>query len=144
MSMEQERGVILYADDDPDYRLLAQYAWQESRLDLDLKFAEDGQELMDYLWEKGKFRWTLCPRPTVIFLDLSISKKDGREILATIREDASLRAIPVVVLTTSEVQEEIHRGSDLPADLFARKPLTAEGLRATLHSLTAGARGDRQ
>jgi CheY-like chemotaxis protein len=144
MSIEQKRGVILYADDDPDYRLLAQYALQESQLDLDLKFAEDGQELVDYLWEKGNFRWTLCPRPAVIFLDLSISKKDGREILEAIREDHGLRDIPVVVLVTSEAQEEIHRGSGLPADLFASKPLTAEGLRAALHSLTAGAGGDWQ
>jgi len=144
MSMEQERNVILYADDDPDYRLLAQYALKESQLDFDLKFAEDGLELMDYLWEKGKFRWTLCPRPAVIFLDLSISKKDGREILKEIREDHSLRDIPVVVLTTSEVQEEIHRGSGLRADLFASKPLTAEGLREALQSLTARAGGDSQ
>ena len=144
MSMEQERDVILYADDDPDYRLLAQYALKDSQLDFDLRFAEDGLEVMDYLWEKGKFRWALCPRPAVIFLDLSISKKDGREILEAIREDHSLRDIPVVVLTTSDVQEEIHRRSDLPADLFASKPLTAEGLRATLQALTAGAGGDLQ
>ncbi len=136
--MGKSRLTILYADDDPDFRLLAQYALEESQLGFDLRFAEDGEELMDYLREEGKFRWTLCPPPDVIFVDLNISKRDGREIIDEIRADHNFRHIPIVVLTTSAVQEEIYRSSELRADSFVSKPLTAEGLRATVQALENG------
>jgi len=136
--MSAARSTILYADDDPDFRLLAQLALEESRLGFDLRFAEDGEELLDYLREEGKFRWTLCPPPDIIFIDLSISKKDGREIIDEIRADHNLRHIAIVVLTTSATQEEIYRRSELRADAFVSKPLTAEGLRATVQALEEG------
>lgn len=136
--MSKARYTILYADDDPDFRLLAQYALEESRLGFDLHFAEDGEELTDYLREEGKFRWTHCPQPDIIFIDLNISKRDGREIIDEVRADHNLRHIPIVVLTTSSVQEEIYRRSELRADRFVSKPLTAEGLRATVQALEEG------
>ncbi len=136
--MSKAGYTILYADDDPDFRLLAQYALEESQLGFDLRFAEDGEELMDYLREEGKFRWTLCPAPDIIFIDLNISKKDGRQIVDELREDHNFRHIPIVVLTTSAVQEEIYRNSELRADSFVSKPLTAEGLRATVKALESG------
>ena len=138
MSDSEAPYTILYADDDPDFRMLAQCALEDSRLPIDLRFAEDGEEVMDYLREEGKFRWTLCPSPDLILLDLNISKKDGLEVIQEIQQDYKFRHIPVVVLTTSGVQEEIYRSYEIQVNAFVSKPLTADCLHAVLHALNDG------
>src|SRR5258708_3532281 len=96
--------VILMADDDEDDRLLARDALQESRLLNDLHFVENGQSLLDYLKRVGKYSDpATSPRPGIILLDLNMPRMDGREALSIIKQDASLRRIPIVVLTTSKV-----------------------------------------
>ena len=101
---------ILLAEDDPDDRLMATEALEESRLANDLKIVEDGEELMDYLYKRGKFsqlkEWHL---PGLILLDLNMPRKDGREALQEIKADPNLRRIPIVVLTTSDEEEDIYR-----------------------------------
>jgi len=94
---------ILVAEDDPDDRLLARQALEQSRLIGDLRFVEDGEELIDYLHHRGNYSDPgTSPRPGLILLDLNMPRKDGREALREIKSDPRLRDIPVVVLTTSK------------------------------------------
>jgi CheY-like chemotaxis protein len=120
---------ILMADDDPDDCMLVKEAFKESRLVNDLRFVEDGEELMDYLHRCGKNKSAkAAPCPGLILLDLNMPKKDGREALAEIKADPKLRSIPVVVLTTSKEEEDIWRSYDMGASSFISKPVTFEGL----------------
>jgi CheY-like chemotaxis protein len=121
--------VILMADDDADDRLLAKDALAECDLGNELRFVENGEELMDYLKRRGKYA-TLDEdsRPGVILLDLNMPRKDGREALREIKADPELRRIPVVVLTTSKADTDISRIYELGANSFISKPVTFESL----------------
>ena len=127
---------ILVADDDADDRLLIRDALQENRLANALVFVRDGEELMDYLHRRGLFADPkLSPRPGLILLDLNMPRKDGREALKEIKEDASLRGIPVVVLTTSKVEEDIYRTYNLGVNSFITKPVTFNSLITTTREI---------
>jgi CheY-like chemotaxis protein len=127
---------ILMADDDPDDCLLVKRAFKTSKLCNDLRFVNDGEDLMDYLYRRGKYKETdQAPRPGLILLDLNMPRKDGREALKEIRADAVLREIPVVVLTTSKDEEDIHRSYNLGANSYIMKPVTFEGLVDVVKSL---------
>ncbi|QRK11693.1 response regulator [Archangium violaceum] len=128
--MEPKKLVtILMADDDPDDRDFALTAMQESRLANELRFVEDGEELLDYLHRRGRFADPKdSPRPGLILLDLNMPRKDGREALKEIKSDPSLKLIPVVVLTTSKAEEDILRSYNLGANCFITKPVTFDGL----------------
>jgi len=117
---------ILFADDDPDDRLLVREAFEENHLLNILDTVEDGEELMDYLHRRGKY--TEATRPGVILLDLNMPRKSGLEALREIKADADLRKIPVVVLTTSKAEEDILRSYDLGVNSFIVKPVTFESL----------------
>ena len=120
---------ILMADDDEDDFMLAREALAESRLANDLHLVRDGEELMDYLYRRGKYvERQLAPRPGLILLDLNMPKKDGREALREIKADSKLRQIPIVVLTTSKAEEDIYRSYDLGANSFITKPVTFSAL----------------
>ena len=120
---------ILMADDDHDDCMLTKDALEEARLANDLQFVQDGEELMDYLHRRGKYADpTTSPRPGLILLDLNMPKKDGREALTEIKADPDLRGIPVVVLTTSQAEEDVLRTYDLGANSFITKPVTFEAL----------------
>jgi len=120
---------ILMADDDEDDCMLAHEALAESRLANDLHFVRDGEELMDYLYRRGKYVDSRSsPRPGLILLDLNMPKKDGREALKEIKADPSFRQIPIVVLTTSKAEEDIYRSYDLGANSFITKPVTFASL----------------
>ena len=121
--------VILMADDDVDDRLLAKDALTECRLANDLRFVENGEELLDYLRRRGKFSQAAdSPRPGLILLDLNMPKKDGREALKEIKADPELRKIPVVVLTTSKADTDIGRIYELGANSFISKPVSFDSL----------------
>jgi CheY-like chemotaxis protein len=120
---------ILMADDDADDRLLTRDALEESRVVNDLRFVEDGQALMDYLNRRGKYSDPeLSPRPGLILLDLNMPKKDGRTALQEIKSDPDLRRIPIIIMTTSQAEEDIFRSYDLGANSFITKPVTFERL----------------
>jgi len=119
---------ILLADDDEEDRMLTSDALNESRVVNDLKFVEDGEDLLDYLYRRGKYDADSAPRPGLILLDLNMPKKDGREALREIKADPDLRRIPVVVLTTSKAEEDIYRTYDLGANSFIAKPVKFESL----------------
>ena len=121
--------IVLYADDDPEDRMLVKDAWQESRLANELHFVEDGEELMDYLHRRGKYTNLVnTPLPGMILLDLNMPKMDGREALKHIKSDANLRVIPTVVLTTSKAEEDVLRAYDLGVNSFIVKPVTFQSL----------------
>lgn len=121
--------VILMADDDADDRMLTRDALEESRVLNELRFVEDGEELMDYLHQKGKFSDAeAAPKPGLILLDLNMPKKDGREALKEIKSDPNLRRIPVVIMTTSKAEEDIFRSYDFGASSFITKPVTFDRL----------------
>ena len=129
MSQPPKPITILLADDDADDRMLARDALVESRLANDLHFVEDGEQLLDYLYRRGKYVDPgSSPRPGLILLDLNMPRKDGREALKEIKADASLRHIPVIVLTTSKAEEDIYRTYDLGVNSFITKPVTFDGL----------------
>ncbi|HYO58070.1 response regulator [Archangium sp.] len=128
--MEHKRPItILMADDDADDRDFTRSAMRESRLVNELRFVEDGEELLDYLCRRGRYAEPKdSPRPGLILLDLNMPRKDGREALREIKGDPLLRQIPVVVLTTSKTEEDVLRSYDLGANCFITKPVTFEGL----------------
>jgi CheY-like chemotaxis protein len=129
---------ILLADDDEEDRDLARDALQDSRLANEMKFVVDGQDLLDYLRREG--RWAgadvAAPRPGIILLDLNMPRKDGREALAEIKADESLRRIPVVVLTTSKDQGDVLSAYDLGVSSFITKPVTFGGLVDVMRTWT--------
>jgi len=120
---------ILMADDDEDDRLMTKEAFEEARLANELRFVEDGEELMDYLYRRGAYTDTAAsPRPGLILLDLNMPRKDGREALREIKADPDLKQIPIVVLTTSKAEEDIYRSYDLGVNSFITKPVSFEGM----------------
>jgi CheY-like chemotaxis protein len=136
MSADPRRITILMADDDPDDRLLAADALRESRVPGDLRFVDDGEQLLDYLRRRG--RWAdpaQSPRPGLVLLDLNMPRMDGREALAEIKGDPALRRIPVVILTTSQSESDVLRSYDLGANSFITKPATFSGLVEAMRAL---------
>ncbi len=136
--MEKRRNpvTILMAEGDPDDRLLTKEALEDNRLINDLHFVEDGEELMDYLCQRGQYADPdTSPRPGLILLDLNMPRKDGREALEEIKADPNLRRIPIVVLTTSKAEEDILRSYDLGVNSFITKPVTFGALVEVMQTL---------
>jgi len=117
--------IILMAEDDVDDRLLAKDALAESGLDGELRFVDNGEDLLDYLHRRGKFDAQALP-PGLILLDLNMPVKDGREVLREIKSNPALRQIPVVVLTTSHADTDIELIYHLGANSFITKPVRYE------------------
>ena len=127
---------ILLADDDEDDRLMTRDALRDARLHNDLRFVIDGVDLLDYLKRRGRHSDPASsPRPGLILLDLNMPRMDGREALREIKADPDLRRIPVVVLTTSQAEEDIYRTYDLGANSFITKPVSFEGLVAVMRDI---------
>lgn len=120
------------ADDDPDDKMLAQEAFSENKIANKLIFVDDGEQLMDYLYQRGNFE--NAPKPGLILLDLNMPRKDGREALKEIKSDPALRRIPIIILTTSKAEEDILKSYDLGVSSFITKPVTFEDLvKVTRH-----------
>lgn len=127
---------IVMADDDPDDRALTREAFEEAKLANQLRFVEDGQELIDYLNRRGKYADPeSSPTPGLILLDLNMPRKDGREALAEIKSDPRFRAIRVVILTTSNAEADIIKSYSLSAASFITKPVTFESLVDVVRTL---------
>ena len=120
---------ILMADDDEDDRLLTREALEESKVVNNLLCVEDGVELISYLRREGKYAdEDMYPWPGIILLDLNMPRKDGREALKELKSDPDLKGIPVVILTTSQQEEDMVKGYGLGAASFITKPVNFEGL----------------
>ncbi len=124
------------ADDDPGDRLLAAEALKDARLINDLRFVENGEELMDYLLARAKFAPPAeAPRPGLILLDLNMPRKDGRTVLKEIKNHPALCRIPIAVLTTSKDDADVYRSYDLGVNSYIVKPVTFEAVVDTLQTL---------
>ena len=106
---------------------------QSGRILNQLSVVEDGEQAMDFLLRSGQY--PQAPRPDLILLDLNLPKKDGREILAEIKNNPDLRSIPVVVLTTSQAEEDVMRSYNCGANCFIVKPVDLEQFTSTILSL---------
>ena len=124
---------ILLVEDNPgDYRL-TQEALHEGKVYNNLHWAKDGVEALDFLNQRGKH--AAAPRPDIILLDLNLPKKDGREVLSEIKADADLKAIPVVILTTSKAEEDVLRSYDLHANCYVTKPVDLDKFIVVVQSI---------
>lgn len=135
MDKKAKSITIVMAEDDPDDRLLVKEAFEESRLLNDIRFVEDGEELLAYLRHEGDYSAENAPRPAVILLDLNMPRKDGREVLDELKHDPVLMHIPVIVLTTSEAEEDIVRSYCAGAAGFVVKPVTFQRLVDVLRTV---------
>ena len=127
---------ILMADDDPEDRQLTKEAFDENRLKNDLRFVENGEQLLDYLNRRGKYEDPeSSPRPGLILLDLNMPRMDGREALQEIKADPRFKSIRVVVMTTSQADEDIAHTYNLSAASYITKPVTFEGLLEVIRVL---------
>ena len=135
MTAKNDPIVILMAEDDPDDRMLAEEALEESRLANELHCVKVGVELLDYLKRRGAYAEKPAPRPGLILLDLNMPRVDGREALEEIKADPNLRSIPIVVLTTSKAEEDIMRTYQLGVSGFITKPVSFSGLVDVMQGL---------
>ena len=133
MNKTNEPIVILMAEDDLDDQLLAKEALEESRVLNDL--VNDGVELLEYLRGEGQYAEQPAPRPSLILLDLNMPRKDGRETLVELKQDPELSGIPVVILTTSRLEEDMIKGYQLGAASYLKKPVTFQGLVDMMRAL---------
>jgi CheY-like chemotaxis protein len=139
--MKQDKNkipiTILICDDDEDDRMLTQQALEDAHVSNNIRFVEDGEQLLDYLYQRGAYAGETgkAPRPGLILLDLNMPKMDGREALKIIKGDAMLSDIPVVVLSTSGFDQDIIRSYQLGVNSFITKPVTFSGLVEAMNVL---------
>ncbi|WP_018654511.1 response regulator [Actinomadura flavalba] len=112
---------VLLVEDDPGDVLLTTEAFEHNKLRNNLHVVNDGEHAMAFLRREGEYEGS--PRPDLILLDLNLPRKDGRQVLEEVKADAELRRIPIVVLTTSEADEDILRSYNLHANAYVTKPV---------------------
>lgn len=124
---------ILLVEDNPADARLAVEALKDSKVHNNLHHVEDGVEAIRFVRRQQEFAH--APRPDLILLDLNLPRKDGREVLAEIKEDPKLRHIPVVVLTASEAERDLIRSYDLHANAYVVKPLDLDRFVEVVRSI---------
>jgi CheY-like chemotaxis protein len=112
---------VLLVEDDPGDVLMTREAFEEHKVGNRLNVVSDGVDALAYLRKEEPYQG--AARPDLILLDLNLPKRDGREVLAEIKNDSSLRQIPVVVLTTSQADEDVLRSYQLHANAYVTKPV---------------------
>ncbi len=132
---EARRAVVLLVEDDPGDQELTRRALQDDIVRADLHVVSDGEEAMDFLYRRGIYSLTSAPRPDIVLLDLNMPKLDGRQVLARMRSADNLRHIPVVVLTTSQQEEDILRSYHLGCNSFITKPVELESFIKVVREL---------
>lgn len=124
---------VLLVEDSPGDVRLTREAFKDAKVHINLHVASDGAEAMAFLGHEGKH--ANVPRPDLILLDLNLPKKDGREVLAEIKENPALQCIPVVILTTSASDEDILKSYRLHANCYITKPVDLEGFLKVVKSI---------
>lgn len=124
---------FLLAEDNPGDVRLTKEALRESKISNNLNVVPDGVEAMAFLRREGKY--ADAPRPDVILLDLNLPKKDGREVLAEVKADLNLRLIPVVIITSSEAEQDVLRTYELHANCYVTKPVDLEQFIKVIQSI---------
>jgi CheY-like chemotaxis protein len=124
---------VLLVEDSPGDVRLTQEAFREANGSIHLHVASDGVEAMAFLRREGAL--THAPRPDIILLDLNLPKMDGREVLALIKEDPSLKLIPTVILTTSEAEADVVKSYQLQANCYLNKPVQLKAFESLVKSI---------
>jgi CheY-like chemotaxis protein len=124
---------VLLVEDNPGDVRLTQEAFKDAKVHMDLHVVNDGVEAMEFLRRGRGFETS--PRPDLVLLDLNLPRKDGREVLAEIKDDPELRTIPVVILTTSASEADVQRTYLLHANCFISKPVDMEGFLTVVQSI---------
>jgi chemotaxis family two-component system response regulator Rcp1 len=132
MNNDQPIEILLVEDNPGDVRLTLE-VMKDARVRNHMSMVKDGVEALAFLRREGDF--ADAPRPDLILLDLNLPKKDGREVLADIKADPTLRRIPVVVLTVSKDEEDILKSYDLYANCYVTKPINMEQFIAVVRSI---------
>jgi len=126
---------ILLVEDDPDDLELTMHALNAEHVCNRIRVARDGEEALDLLFHRGAYEAELNWRPAIVFLDLKLPKVDGLEVLEQIKRDPDLRAVPVVILTSSKQEQDLLRGYRLGANSYIQKPVDFEQFRSTIKEL---------
>jgi chemotaxis family two-component system response regulator Rcp1 len=124
---------VLLVEDSPGDVRLTQEAFRDANRSIHLHVASDGMEAMAFLRHEGAH--VRAPRPDLILLDLNLPKMDGREVLAHIKADDSLKLIPTIILTTSEAEADIKRSYQLQANCYLSKPVQLEAFESVVKSI---------
>lgn len=124
---------VLLVEDNPGDVRLTQEAFREANGAIHLNVATDGVEAMAFLRRSGAH--ARAPRPQLILMDLNLPKMDGREVLSHIKEDASLKLIPTLILTTSDAEADIIRSYQLQANCYLTKPVQLEAFERLVKSI---------
>ena len=124
---------VLLVEDSPGDVRLTKEALREANRAVHLHVAMDGVEAMTFLRREG--RHARAPRPDLILLDLNLPKMDGREVLAQIKADESLRTIPTIILTTSEAEADVTKSYKLQANCFLSKPVELDAFESLVKSI---------
>ena len=124
---------ILLVEDSPSDAKLTLAALKQAKVANQVSHVEDGVQAMEFLRRQGKYAG--APRPDLIMLDLNLPRKDGREVLEELKSDRELQAIPVVVLTTSQAEQDIIRSYELHANCYITKPVNFERFLEIVQSI---------
>jgi len=124
---------VLLVEDDPGDVLMTQEAFADYKIANRLSVVTNGEDAIAYLRKQG--RYADVPTPDLVLLDLNLPRRDGREVLRDIKGDPQLRRVPVVVLTTSEAEEDILASYDLHANAYVRKPVDFEQFVAAVRAI---------
>ena len=125
--MIKEAFVVLMAEDNEHDIVATKRGWKKHHIANPLYIVKDGEECLDYLYQRGKYSEPdTAPRPGILLLDIKMPKMDGLAVLEHIRKDGELRRLPVIILTTSKAEEDRIRGYDLGANAYIVKPVGFE------------------
>jgi CheY-like chemotaxis protein len=124
---------VLLVEDDPGDVLLIREAFEFNKVHNNLNVVSDGEQALAYL--RGEGQYAGANRPDLVLLDLNLPRKDGREVLAEVKNDEKLRAIPIVVLTTSEAEEDVLKSYQLHANAYVTKPVDFERFVAIVRQI---------
>lgn len=124
---------VLLVEDNPGDVRLTQEAFKDGRLLVNISVVVDGVEAMEFLHRRGSFE--NAPRPELILLDLNLPRKSGREVLSEIKADPELRRVPVIVMTTSKAEQDIHRAYNLNANCYIAKPVELDEFLKVVRSI---------
>ncbi len=124
---------ILLVEDDPGDELITREAFEHNKLKNNLHVAHDGEQGLDFLYQRGQFEG--APRPDLILLDLNLPKYDGRQLLEKVKSDPDLSRIPIVVLTTSSAEEDILRSYELHANAYVTKPVDLDQFMSAVRQI---------
>ena len=124
---------ILVVEDNPGDARLIMEVLKSNKIHNSIHIVKDGVEAMDFLHKKGEF--ADVPRPDLIFLDLNLPRKDGREVLAELKSDDKFKQIPVVVMTMSQAEEDILKSYSLHANCYVTKPIDLDQFVKVIESI---------